>query len=170
MDLLQRAFDEPPRYGRELDLTGYSLFDAAGVLLRYLNNLPQPLIPTASYEQACQKSSYFVETWNTNTDSAAASVASSRVLTKKMSLPQYHLLLYILKFLANFESTLGNDDMNATTLADIFQHSILRNVTRDKETACKRGARNVVKSLIKNQESFNDTGIVQIAFSGAGVI
>ena len=163
MDILQRAFEEPSSYGKDLDLTGYSLPDAAGVLLRYLNGLPQPLIPIASYEQACQESSYFVETWNANNDSAAASVASSRILTKKIPLPQYHLLLYMLEFLAGLESNSRNNGMNAMTLSNIFQPCLLRDATRDKEIAGKRSAQNVVASLIKNQEKFNDTGIVHIA-------
>lgn len=37
---LQVVFDEPPRYGKDFDWTGYSVHDAASVLRRYLNSLP----------------------------------------------------------------------------------------------------------------------------------
>lgn len=37
---LQAEFDEPPRYGKDLDWTGYSVHDAASVLRRYLNQMP----------------------------------------------------------------------------------------------------------------------------------
>lgn len=37
---LQAIFDQPPRYGKDFDWTGYSVHDAASVLRRYLNSLP----------------------------------------------------------------------------------------------------------------------------------
>lgn len=37
---LQAVFDQPPRYGKDFDWTGYSVHDAASVLRRYLNSLP----------------------------------------------------------------------------------------------------------------------------------
>ena len=37
---LQTLFDKPPRYGKDLDWTGYTVHDAASVLRRYLNMLP----------------------------------------------------------------------------------------------------------------------------------
>lgn len=44
---LQIVFDEPPRYGKDFDWTGYSVHDAASVLRRYLNSLPvRPVSPS----------------------------------------------------------------------------------------------------------------------------
>lgn len=37
---LQAIFDEGPRYGKDLDWSGYSVHDAASVLRRYLNQMP----------------------------------------------------------------------------------------------------------------------------------
>lgn len=37
---LQAIFDAPPRYGKDLDWTGFSVHDAASVLRRFLNLLP----------------------------------------------------------------------------------------------------------------------------------
>ena len=48
---LQIKFDTPPLYGRTLDWTGYSVHDAANILRRYLNHLPDPVIPLKWYEQ-----------------------------------------------------------------------------------------------------------------------
>lgn len=42
-------FDTPPRYGKDFDWTGYSVHDAASVLRRYLNSLPEPVIPAGLY-------------------------------------------------------------------------------------------------------------------------
>lgn len=43
---LQALFDEPPRYGKDLDWTGYSVHDAASVLRRYLNQMPVSVHPS----------------------------------------------------------------------------------------------------------------------------
>ena len=37
---LQEVFDMPPRYGKDLDWTPYTVHDAASVLRRYLNMMP----------------------------------------------------------------------------------------------------------------------------------
>src|SRR6185369_9365223 len=47
---LQAIFDSPPSYGKTLTWLGYSVHDAANVLRRYLNNLPDPVIPHQWYE------------------------------------------------------------------------------------------------------------------------
>ncbi|CAN6638170.1 hypothetical protein TRVA0_016S02630 [Trichomonascus vanleenenianus] len=47
---LQAIFNSPPRYGKGLDWTGFNVHDAANVLRRYLNNLPEPIIPLQFYE------------------------------------------------------------------------------------------------------------------------
>jgi hypothetical protein len=42
-------FDIPPLYGSQLDWQGYSIHDAANVLRRFLNSLPDPVINHKSY-------------------------------------------------------------------------------------------------------------------------
>lgn len=46
---LQEVFDSPPRYGKDLDWEGYSVHDAASVLRRFLNMMPEPVIPENLY-------------------------------------------------------------------------------------------------------------------------
>lgn len=46
---LQEIFDNPPRYGKDLDWTGYSVHDAASVLRRFLNAMPEPVIPESLF-------------------------------------------------------------------------------------------------------------------------
>ncbi|ANB14606.1 Sac7p [Sugiyamaella lignohabitans] len=48
---LQVIFSTPTRYGKDLDWTGFNVHDAANVLRRYLNNLPEPIVPLQFYEQ-----------------------------------------------------------------------------------------------------------------------
>ena len=51
---LETIFDSPPRYGKGkgIDWTKdrYSVYDAAGCLLRYLKRLPEPVIPCCVYD------------------------------------------------------------------------------------------------------------------------
>ncbi|GMM35261.1 GTPase-activating protein [Saccharomycopsis crataegensis] len=47
---LQQIFSEAPDYGKKLDWDGFTVHDAASLLRRYLNSLPQPVIPLDQYE------------------------------------------------------------------------------------------------------------------------
>jgi hypothetical protein len=48
---LQTIFNSPDKYGKGLDWTGYTVHDAANVLRRYLNQLPEPIIPLEFYSR-----------------------------------------------------------------------------------------------------------------------
>lgn len=48
---LQIVFNTPPLFGKKLDWEGYTVHDAASVLRRYLNALPEPLIILDLYEE-----------------------------------------------------------------------------------------------------------------------
>jgi len=47
--MLQTFFDTPPHYGSQLDWRGYTVHDAANVMRRFLNYLPDPVIPHQFY-------------------------------------------------------------------------------------------------------------------------
>lgn len=48
---LQIIFNRPPDFGKKLNWDGYTVHDAASLLRRYLNALPEPLIPLDLYEE-----------------------------------------------------------------------------------------------------------------------
>lgn len=47
---LQLIFNSPPEFGKKLSWDGYTVHDAASVLRRYLNALPEPLVPLDLYQ------------------------------------------------------------------------------------------------------------------------
>lgn len=48
---LQSIFSSAPTYGKDLDWVGFTVHDAANVFRRYLNNLPEPIIPLEFYDK-----------------------------------------------------------------------------------------------------------------------
>ncbi|KAK7213696.1 hypothetical protein V2G26_020874 [Clonostachys chloroleuca] len=48
---LKTLFDSADRYGKGLVWEGYTVHDAANVLRRYLNDLPEPVVPLDLYEK-----------------------------------------------------------------------------------------------------------------------
>lgn len=50
LQTLQDSFNGPPKYGENLDWSGYTVHDAASIMLRFLHRLPEPVIPLDRYE------------------------------------------------------------------------------------------------------------------------
>ncbi|KAI9018675.1 Rho GTPase activation protein [Phycomyces nitens] len=51
---LQDAFDQPPTYGKYLDLTQYDIHSITSVVKKYLRNLPDSVIPMSFHDQFLQ--------------------------------------------------------------------------------------------------------------------
>jgi hypothetical protein len=51
---LKLAFDSPPRYGKGIYWADYTVHDAARIMLLYLEQLPEPVIPLDHYERFCE--------------------------------------------------------------------------------------------------------------------
>lgn len=131
--LLQSIFDAPDQgYGVRLDWRGYTTYDAAGVLRRFLTCLPEPVITHDLYESfretiskswanVIQQVSYMtplvVEKPFPTED---AKIEAFQCLIESLPLPNQYLLLYLLDLLGLFalhkESTL----MDIPSLAVIF--------------------------------------------------
>ncbi|GJN90331.1 hypothetical protein Rhopal_003340-T1 [Rhodotorula paludigena] len=114
---LQGIFDEPPRYGKDFDWTGYSVHDAASVLRRYLNALPEPVIPAGLYldfTAVLQKP-----------QPIAASIAAYRHLISLLPPASRYLLLYLLDFLSVFARCSDKNLMTASNLAVVFQPGLV---------------------------------------------
>ena len=160
---LQAVFNSPPKYGKGLDWTGYTVHDAANILRRYLNQLPEPIVPLTFYDRfrdplrAYQAQAVDDEKAKVNEagkfDHDAAVATYQRLITQLPPLNR-QLLLYILDLLAVFSSKSDLNRMTAANLAAIFQPGIISHPSHDMAPSEYRLSQDVLIYLIENQDNF----------------
>ena len=154
---LEAAFNEPPHYGKAFDWSGYTVHDAASILLRFLLRLPEPIIPLGMYE-AFQGPMRAVE--QRGSDSKFGDQMIHEYQEQFALLPRCsrHLLLYLLDLLSVFDLQSDTNNLTAKRLATIFQPAILSPVRAGEEfveeEAYRQLSRDVITYLILYQNSF----------------
>ncbi|KAJ4362569.1 GTPase activating protein (GAP) for Rho1p [Neocucurbitaria cava] len=160
---LKTAFDTPPRYGKGLDWTGYTVHDAANILRRYFNNLPEPIIPLQHYDPFREPLRNHQAEAVGPIEGQAPSVggfdpdAAVRIYQHQIkALPSLNrqLLLYILDLLAVFAAKADVNKMTTSNLAAIFQPGILSHPQHDMSPQDYRLSQDVLIFLIDNQDHF----------------
>jgi GTPase-activating protein SAC7 len=160
---LRSAFDSPDRYGKGLDWTGYTVHDAANILRRYFNQLPEPIIPLDFYErfreplrnhQAQAVGSIEAQSPSVGDFDHEAAIKAYQSLITELPPLNRQLLLYILDLLAVFASKSDLNKMTTPNLAAIFQPGILRHPQHDMAPQEYRLSQDVLIFLIENQDSF----------------
>ncbi|KAM4068112.1 rhoGAP domain-containing protein [Hirsutella rhossiliensis] len=159
---LKHIFDSPDRYGKGLVWDGYTVHDAANVLRRYLNDLPEPVVPLDLYEKfrdplrgatkqavGDAEGPQFVD----NFDEKAAIEKYQKLITELPPLNR-QLLLYILDLLAVFAAKSDENRMNSQNLAAIFQPGMLSHPTHAMAPEEYRLNQCVLIFLIENQDHF----------------
>ncbi|KAK1832312.1 hypothetical protein QBC39DRAFT_405205 [Podospora conica] len=159
---LKSIFDSPDRYGKGLVWDGYTVHDAANVLRRYLNDLPEPVVPLELYEkfreplrgatkQAATEGEgpQFVD----NFDMDKAITKYQQLITQMPPLNR-QLLLYILDLLAVFAAKADQNRMNSQNLAAIFQPGMLSHPNHAMAPEEYRLNQCVIIFLIENQDHF----------------
>ncbi|KAI4866408.1 RhoGAP-domain-containing protein [Hypoxylon rubiginosum] len=159
---LKIQFDSPDRYGKGLVWDGYTVHDAANVLRRYLNDLPEPVVPLDLYEKFRDplrghtkqavgdiEGSQLVE----NFDEVEA-IAKYQQLIKELPPLNRQLLLYILDLLAVFAAKAEENRMTAQNLAAIFQPGMLSHPQHAMAPEEYRLNQCVIIFLIENQDHF----------------
>jgi GTPase-activating protein SAC7 len=160
---LQTVFNSPERYGKGLDWAGYTVHDAANILRRYLNQLPEPIVPLEFYERF--RDPLRPHATRTVGDGEAQpidmsvqqhgeAVTSYQKLITELPPLNRQLLLYILDLLAVFASKSDLNRMNAANLAAIFQPGILSHPQHDMAPVEYRLSQDVLIFLIENQDNF----------------
>ncbi|KAL3476912.1 hypothetical protein BJX99DRAFT_227162 [Aspergillus californicus] len=158
---LQEVFDSPERYGKGLDWTGYTVHDAANVLRRYLNQLPEPIVPLEFYERFREPLRKFQARALQNgtppepevTEHAKAVDAYQQMIRELPPLNK-QLLLYILDLLAVFASKSDQNRMNSANLSAIFQPGLLSHPQHDMSPDEYKLSQDVLIFLIENQDRF----------------
>ncbi|KAK6381093.1 hypothetical protein LTR65_001055 [Meristemomyces frigidus] len=158
---LHSAFDSPDRYGKGLDWTGYSVHDAANIVLRYLLQLPEPVIPLDFYERFCkpirEHQAQAVGAIDNQGPSIGvfdpdAAVKAYQSLITALPPLNRQLLLYILDLLAIFASRSDVNKMPTAKLAAHFQPGILAHPQYRLVAAEVRLAQDVLIFVVENQE------------------
>lgn len=160
---LQTVFNSPDRYGKGLDWTGYTVHDAANILRRYLNQLPEPIVPLDFYErfrnplrrsQAPAGTDGETQPRDLSVDEHSAAVSAYQKLITELPPLNRQLLLYILDLLAVFASKSDLNRMTAANLAAIFQPGIISHPSHDMSPLEYRLSQDVLIFLIENQDNF----------------
>ena len=133
---LQDSFDRPPKYGKNLDWSGYTVHDAAGIMLRFLHRLPEPVIPSEKYEAFLNPLKQNFLDWKRTTESQAITPHLPMIdeyVRQITLLPDVsrHLLLELLDIFAGIASRSGSNKMTSWRIAKIFQPVILSPVKAD---------------------------------------
>lgn len=159
---LKTIFDSPDRYGKGLVWDGYTVHDAANVFRRYLNDLPEPVIPLHMYEKfreplkgATKKTvsdgdgPVFVEDFDL--DSA---IEKYQMLINELPGLNRQLLLYILDLLAVFAAKSDENRMTSQNLAAVFSPGIISHPIHAMAPEEYRLNQTVLIFLIENQDHF----------------
>ncbi|PSS03833.1 Rho GTPase activation protein [Coniella lustricola] len=159
---LKHVFDSPDRYGKGLSWDGYTVHDAANVLRRYLNDLPEPVVPLDLYEKfrdplrgatktavGDAEGPQFVDDFDVD-----AAIKQYQHLIKELPPLNRQLLLYILDLLAVFAAKAEENRMNSQNLAAIFQPGMLSHPIHAMAPEEYRLNQCVLIFLIENQDHF----------------
>ena len=160
---LKTAFDTPDRYGKGLDWTNYTVHDAANILRRYFNQLPEPIIPLEFYDrfrdpirnhQSQAVGPMDGQKPHEGDFSADVAIKTYQKLITELPPLNRQLLLYILDLLAVFASKSDLNKMTTPNLAAIFQPGILSHPQHAMAPEEYRLSQDVLIFLIENQDHF----------------
>ncbi|MCJ1247822.1 hypothetical protein MMC30_005037 [Trapelia coarctata] len=166
---LQTLFDSPDVYGntKRFDWTGYTVFDAASCLLRYLKSLPQPVIPWDCYEsfRECFPASLFgdqshlyVETSGEIKDPDFDTTNRElRQLIESLNPVDRQLLLYIIDLLMVFSDQSEKSHMISARLVAAFQPALLSRQPHEMSEAEHLVAHFICVYMVDNSESIMDS-------------
>ncbi|KFZ20098.1 hypothetical protein V502_03354 [Pseudogymnoascus sp. VKM F-4520 (FW-2644)] len=151
---LRALFDAPDRYGKGLDWDGYTVHDAANVLRRYLNQLPEPIVPLDLYDRFRAPLRSVMGQEVVSPEDTNGIIQTYQQLITELPPLNRQLLLYILDLLAVFSSKSDENRMDSANLAAIFQPGMLSHPQHDMAPEEYHLNQNVLVFLIENQDHF----------------
>ncbi|KAI9350075.1 Rho GTPase activation protein [Zopfochytrium polystomum] len=151
MNQLAAVFDVGPTFGLGLTFAGYTIYDVADLLKKFVRGLPEPLLTTELYPHFLKCLDLPVE--------GAVRVKAFRWLL--MLLPPPHLVLFefLLELFSQVDQFSSENQMTASNLARIFSPNVLRPRGSEKQALEEfQTASFVVEFMIENWEQFALTG------------
>ena len=139
---LRQMFDTPDRYGNGINWVGYTVHDAVGVLLLYLETLPEPTIPFDAYENFREVAIGSIEGSN--------AITVYQDLIRNLPSSNRQLLLYLLDATTSF---IYNGDINGLStplMASILQRAVLHHPDHESVLAELITNQTVLEFLIEN--------------------
>ncbi|KAI9260667.1 Rho GTPase activation protein [Phascolomyces articulosus] len=145
---LQQMFDESEDYGAKFNWEGgYTVHDAANVMRRFLNHLPEPVITLDYYRPF--KDAMFDEYPNIE-----AKIQAFQHLIDELPLVHQYLLLYIMDMLGLFSLTSDETRMDVSALAAVFAPGVLSHPDDELNPAGYKESQRVLEFLIEHQDKF----------------
>ncbi|KAN0094217.1 Rho GTPase activation protein [Hyaloscypha variabilis] len=156
---LERIFDVPPRYGKGFNWAGYSVYDAATCLLRYLKRLPEPVIPCCLYDRFTSILGPTVyengRGYDHETVSIDNAVSTLQQCVEDLAPINRMLLLYLLDTAAVFASLSDTNKMTAARIVVAFQPSLLARETSVGMSVLDHArAADTLVLMIENRDQF----------------
>lgn len=178
INVLQQIFNTPPSFGKDVQWDGFNVHDAATVLRRYFNQLPEPIVPHKSYQSfrdpmdQCPE----VRDWMSYKGEVLMNVGDHSDLKEvpkpeqkvidnlveqyieqlfKLPPPNLHLFVYLLDVMDLFVANAEDNLMPAFNLATIFLYSMLYHPKDDDVMQAKEYplSRLVLAFLIENSHA-----------------
>ncbi|KAI7882797.1 Rho GTPase activation protein [Mucor mucedo] len=148
VNALEFQFDQSTSsYGLDLNWEGYTVHDAASLFRRYLNRLPDPVIPFQYYQQ-------FRDVMSSNPPKDTEQrIELFQKLIQSLEPAHQHLLLYLLDFLNLFATAEAETKMDIPNLAAVFSPGILRHPDHNTPIQYKI-SQHVIEFLIEFQKLF----------------
>lgn len=153
---LQDQFENPRRHGKRFDEANFTVFDAGAILLRYLLQLPESVIPHAWFERFIEPLAHSSMDGRNYLprDSLEDTTKAYEALFMDLPTVNRHVLYYLLDLLAVIASKSCINDMTTARLAALFQPAILQHPQHEWSYLEMGRARDVLIFLIDNQDRF----------------
>ncbi|KAJ3107211.1 hypothetical protein HDU97_004631 [Phlyctochytrium planicorne] len=143
---LGEVFDAGPRYGHGFNFEGYTIYDVADLLKKFVRTLPDPLLTSELYP-------YFLKCLDIPVENGARCKAFRWLC---MLLPPPHLILfeYLLELFVLVANHAGDNQMTATNLARIFSPNLLRPKLEKQALEEFQSCAIVLEFFIENHSEF----------------
>lgn len=145
--MLQSIFDSPELYGSQLDWRGYTVHDAANVMKRFLNFLPEPVITLEYYF-------IFKNTTLAEYPTLDLKIKAIQEIIAKLPTAHQYLLLYMLDLLSMFATAVDYTRMNVECLSAVFAPGMLSHPNDQLNPAAYLESQKVLSFLIEHQDQF----------------